>query len=517
MSSVGSFSGIEIRNGTNPIVVFAPHGGRRRRPVKRGDSVNDLHTADVADELARCLDAHALINRDLDRNTADLNRVSALGGECGEILASLRRVIESAGASDPVLVLIVHGWNVTMPACDLGVGLVEREGRLSGAHPTLSRRTFEGFVRRLADELGERGIDAPIGRRYPASARDNATQIFSGRHAGHDNPDVAFLSTLAQAGGIDAVQLELAIPLRWPGTLRDSFIEVLAAAARRHIVRRNREVARAPRSEWSLRGREAAQPARMPPGWSLQAAFADGGGLFAGAEPTGPADAAARLCLVRPDGRMLLFVGEGPWEGDENRHSVGGFELEAQAGSGGAGASVRLRYRGPMVIYPTHDAFCDLEEGLAGAELTSAESEVELEVDDESFARVRGYLRTGEGLLDLQSVAVCERGSRRGGSARARSRVVVTDGPWAFARAAAEDGDALEWRTDDRGEIHEIGVALADGRAGLARVLTRVPVYRVVGNGVAVKVTFGTAALRPTASASDSLALFERVEIVSAE
>jgi hypothetical protein len=440
----------------------------------------------------------------------------------------------------------------------VGVGLVERGERLAGAHPTLSRATFDGFVRRLARALEARGIEAPIGRRYPAAGRDNGTQIFSGRHAAHADADVAALSDLARRGGVDAIQLELAIPLRWPGAYRRDFVEALVEAAAEECERRRASVLRAAREEWhhdavasrssasspslgtrasmyagakrssqSTLGAGVNASAPLPAGWSLQTVLPDGGGLFVGAEPTAPAEAAARLCVVRPDGRMLLFVGEGGWEGDSHRHRVGAFDLRASGAdttpsAQGARSRVDVRYDGPMVVYPTHDAFCDLEIGLAGAVLTRAQARLCFEPwaeHDHGFGRLEGWIRTGEESIELECTAVCERGSRRGGTGRAHERVFVTMGRWAPTAAVVGAGAACEWRPAADGEIGEIGLRLDDGREAVGRVLTRVPVYRVVARDIVVKVTFGTAALGHASDGDEpaSLALFERIELLARE
>jgi len=515
VSSVESAAGadVEVRRGRVPVVVYAPHGGRRQRAVRRGDSVNDLHTADIATELARALDGYALVNRTTDRNVADLNRISALTGNASIVLATLRCLIEEARAGGSVvpLVLIVHGWNVTLPACDLGIGIVERDGELFGAHPTVSRETFDGFVRDLARRLDARDIEAPLGRRYPASGRDNATQLFSGRHREHADANAAALSALAAGGGVDAVQLELAIPLRWPGRHRDGFVAATLEAAASEAERRARGAgASRSRSEWSLPSSVSTAGQRVPPGWSVQAVLSDGGGLFAGAESTGPCDAAARLCLVRPDGRMLLFVGEGTWNGDPGSYEIGGFRLQAETGDA---PRLVLDHDGPIVVYPTHDAFCDLELGLAGARVVDARAHLVLDVEGSTFGRLHGSVVTDEERLDVDATAVWERGGRRGGSGGVRSRIFVTTGPC----APAVD-DECRWRTDDSGEINEIDLRIEE-RALVARVLTRIPVYRVVAKDVVVKVTFGTAQLADGAGsgtgATTALALFERVEIVA--
>ena len=76
---------------------------------------------------------------------------------------------------------------------------------------------------------------------------------------------------------------------------------------------------------------------------------------------------AARLCLARPDGTMLLFVAEGPWNGSLGEYAVAGFKLAASTPKVGARTTMSVSYEGPMVRYPTHDAFLDLEKGLAGS------------------------------------------------------------------------------------------------------------------------------------------------------
>jgi hypothetical protein len=528
MSQISLPPGIELRDGSAPVVLYAPHGGRRRRPVKRSDSVNDLHTADLTAELAARLDAPALINRGLDRNDADLNRVSALTSTAAGVLGGLRALVERASNAGPTpLVLLVHGWNVAQPACDVGVGLVERDF-LTGAHPSISCAAFESFVRPLTAALVRSGIDAPIGRRYPAAGRDNATQLFSGRHCGHQSADAASLSALARSGGVDAVQLELAIPLRWPGRYREAFLDAVVAAVQAHFAAAREQASqRCGRSEWQLASARDSEAKSPPVGWSVQAVLEDGAGLFIGAEPTGPRDAAARLCVVRRDGRMLLFVGEGGWQGDENRHRVGGLEWEAETrGKGYRGRRIRIRYEGPMVLYPTHDAFCDLELGLAGAEVTEAKAELSVEIEGETFGSLRGYLRTNEETMEIDCLAVCERGSRRGTSASARSRVIVVRSDDPFGSTTAEQREVLDWHTDAAGEICDFAFDVEDGESATASVLTRVPVYRVIRDDVVVKVTFGTATVSaragsPRATAAedmrDALALFERIEIFSGD
>lgn len=78
------------RSGRRPVIVVAPHGGKRARPIRRGDRINDLHTAEIAGELAERLDAHTLINDNCDRNDIDLNRIAELTSEAAAFLQALR-------------------------------------------------------------------------------------------------------------------------------------------------------------------------------------------------------------------------------------------------------------------------------------------------------------------------------------------------------------------------------------------------------------------------------------------
>jgi hypothetical protein len=128
--------------------------------------------------------------------------------------------------------------------------------------------------------------------------------------------------------------------------------------------------------------------------------------------------------------------------------------------------------------------------------------------------------------------------------------VIVATPADAFSAAGAEHAEVLAWHTDRAGEVREFALQLADGRDATGRVLTRVPVYRVIRKEVVVKVTFGTALVAcasnssrdanagvqsaggpdanaarvgsPDANAASAdaidggtLALFERIEIVS--
>ena len=113
--------------GTTPLVLVAPHGGRRdvaRRPWGTAPlKVNDLHTAALTAELARVTGASAIINTAADRNDVDLNRVSAAHDRAPWFLERLADVLAATlGRHGRATLLTVHGWNVVQPAVDLGLG-----------------------------------------------------------------------------------------------------------------------------------------------------------------------------------------------------------------------------------------------------------------------------------------------------------------------------------------------------------------------------------------------------------
>ena len=90
MESIAAPAWCRWRRGRSGVLVIAPHGGRREptppvgRPGARFGArprkVNDLHTVDVAEELADALDAALIANPTLDRNHLDLNRITQVTG-----------------------------------------------------------------------------------------------------------------------------------------------------------------------------------------------------------------------------------------------------------------------------------------------------------------------------------------------------------------------------------------------------------------------------------------------------
>src|SRR5436309_2473497 len=313
--------------GATPLVLVAPHGGRRdtaRRPWGAAPlKVNDLHTAALTAELARVTGASALINTAADRNDVDLNRVSAAHDRAPWFLERLADVLAATlGRHGHATLLTVHGWNVVQPAIDLGLGCAPGADPFSvGPDAAVSPAFAAAAVRALVDACAGHRIAATVGARYPARARENLLQLFTRRYAGDRRPRVAALASMAPA--VDAVQLELGIPLRWPGCWRGRFV----AACRRalpSLAAGESDVAGAERVADGPAG--ALVPCRLQfagvPFCGLAAVSTDGG---------------ARLLLLPRDGGLLLFTGE-----------RAGALAVTTAGPGG----VSLRYAGPLLRFP---------------------------------------------------------------------------------------------------------------------------------------------------------------------
>ena len=219
-------------DGEVPIVLVAPHGGRRPAdaPITDSIKVNDLYTAELTHDLATQTWSYALINRSHDRNELDLNRVSQVKQEAPWFLAALVELLSALTARhDSVRVFFIHGWNVVQPVCDVGIGLRQRAEKLMRAgkgEPTLDVSFFSDVMLPFCEAAQEQQIDVAIGRRYAAAARNNFMQVFSARFLDDDSSQIRALAELSVQGRINAAQLELGVGLRWPGPERDRFVRV---------------------------------------------------------------------------------------------------------------------------------------------------------------------------------------------------------------------------------------------------------------------------------------------------
>jgi hypothetical protein len=248
------------------------------------------------------------------------------------------------------VVFTIHGWNVVQATVDVGIGY--RPGRHNpGAPPgpTASPAFVDGPLGTLFTRLGDAGITVSLGARYPARARENLLQLFTTRYETDPRLLVRRLASLGRH--CEGAQLELGLPLRWPGPWRQDFVRNVVDAVPA-LLRR----APGPRVTRAMPRRPEPSPG---PSHSLEFVSADLCGLAALDRAGG------RLLLFERDGTLWLFTGERI--GGEHDGHVGGLSL-CRASDG----TCRLHFEGPMLLFPDTMPFVDLEHGLAGASIHRA-------------------------------------------------------------------------------------------------------------------------------------------------
>jgi hypothetical protein len=491
--------------GGEPLLFVAPHGGRSSRPAALEEpsrKVNDLHTAELTIELANRLNASAIVNRGEDRNRIDLNRVADVRKSApwfiDLLLEDVRRQIAEAAQAT---LLFIHGWNAIQPCCDIGIGARFGGGAfvpVKQGVPTVPRR-FLPRLARFADACRRGGIHVTVGDRYPAAGRDNVLQLFTARFADDLDPRVRELARLGAAGKIAAVQIELAVPLRWPGALRTRLVEAVATFAESGP------------SDAMLTLLEAAEKQSVAPE-QLALEFHDGEagvGGFAAAErlATGRRQGRFRLCIGAT--RLGLFTGE-------DARSITGDRLHCAglAWTRGAEGGVTLEYEGPCLTFPRTDPFLDLEFGLSEAELSQLEAKLEWRPTAAAGASGR-HARIGllEGLVrhdgwtaTIRAAATLEDG-RRADPRRWRERraLSIPLGPDSFLSMSSHiDGDErVEGEILRDGRIEPLlsgRVSVRNSAGGLAPQALRVEVVsRSGGLRVFGQVTHAVPVVRPAA------------------
>ncbi len=368
-------SWLAIHRGNRPLVLFAPHGGRRHAPREPGKhKVNDLHTAELTRELAARWDATALVNDSRDRNELDLNRISEVRRHAPwlpELLAELlAAMVDEHGTAT---LLVIHGWNAVQTVCDVGMGVVDREGRCvvaTGGGCTASADFIASKIRRLQQRAAAAEIAVTIGARYPAAHHNNLLQLFTAAHRDDEDGAIRTLARLAGEGRVAAAQLELGIPLRWPGRFRNAFaaaledvftsapdLDVPATARTRGTATIAAPTTSAAPARRAGEPRSAVSLASMH---SRGLQFVAGDLLgFTSIDANGSRSTGGRLLLSPRPGTLALFTGElirrrdPPW-------TVPGLRYVDEPGGGW-----RVRYDGPMLDFPTLTPFLDLEQGLA--------------------------------------------------------------------------------------------------------------------------------------------------------
>jgi hypothetical protein len=496
------------RSGTRPLLIVAPHAARRALPAPdphRGTKVNDLHTGSVAEALAGALDASLLINTGLDRNVLDLNRTSQVNAGATWFLALLEHLVEHVLSQHEVAeVLFIHGWNVVQARCDIGVGArltseeqaSEKAGQLT-VSPSYLHHRLEAF-RHLCSQVG---VEAIYGERYPASHPNNLLQIFRHHRTEILPNEQCALRRRATAGRIEAVQLELGAPLRWPGPLRDHFIEAVRRAfAERPIASRRPTVRLAA---------DAALPA------ALQVADPRAGiGISASVSGAAGGPVQGRLLLLTGGRHVGLFVGQGK---DAGALAHGGFRFETLAGG------LRMSFDGHVLETADGLAYTELERAFDGSQLTRAIADLRFKaLAGETFGCVDGVVALGQrrwsiDALGFTGAAALSRGSGAQGSHVAlaatwndgvgvRIRAPGDRVPFTaqrFAGGRVEETPLAALRVD-LAEDHctprrILAVSTWSGGRLVAEPLTHAAVRRRLGPARMARVTFGLARFRDAA------------------
>ncbi|MGH7934594.1 MAG: hypothetical protein ACREQN_15730 [Candidatus Binataceae bacterium] len=370
---------LEVVDGGAPILLIAPHGGHAG-PAARATlnpKVNDLETAAITRELATRLGAGALINTGMDRNQLDCNRLSQLAAHAPWMLAMIaNRVGEIIARHGRATVLLIHGWNIIEPRVDLGLGLRDRDGKLTpptGAHVTASDAFINGPVAELAGLLRQGGVIPSYGLRYPGGGVQNLLQAFTARHSESPLAALRDIAAMAARGAIDALQLELSVTLRLPGALRARSVDLLtevfshggrgAAQARARmaapIVKVIRgAVPRAPVRRAAI-GDSAPPPIRV--GVEFYDPAARVGGMMS--FDFGPGASGGRIMMMFDRNRVALFTAEGKARRVGGRIALGPLTLAASRYGGG------LEFRGPAVIVNDGSAYLSVEHALAAGTL----------------------------------------------------------------------------------------------------------------------------------------------------
>jgi len=399
--------------GSSPLVLVAPHGGQRDYAGRPWGSVplkvNDLHTASLTEELAAATGAAAVINAGLDRNDVDLNRISAAHERAPAFLERVGDVLSAAVARHGrATLLTVHGWNVIQPAVDLGFGCAR--GAAVDGKAAVSPAFAASAVPALVSACAARGIVATVGARYPARGRENLVQLFTPRYRNDPRPIVRRLAAL---GAADALQLELGVPLRWPGTWRQRLVAACVDALPALVAGTD-----AGTPTVATDSEAPATPLRR----TLEVAGHGTSALVA-------LDAAgARLLLFPVAGGLVLFTGERT--GGEECGRVAGLRVDEDADG-----SLRIRFAGPMMRFADTTPFLDLERGLGGASVVE-QADVQIDFQpahDRGGGSDFGFVR-GTALLDGHRLDVGGHGFASAGSLTAvwpRLRIALEVAPGA--------------------------------------------------------------------------------------
>jgi hypothetical protein len=476
------------------LLLVAPHGGRRGSgPRRRGDKVNDLHTAELALELADRLDASLIANPSHDRNALDLNRVTQVRSQAPWFVALLQRLLgDILAVHARAEVLFVHGWNTGQAKCDIGVGHPLAAAGAAGAPLaglTASPAYIDARLAALQRACAAAGIGAPFGERYPARHPNNVVQLF--RRGGHAATPAALAAWLS-ADRVDAVQLELGVPLRWPGAARRAFIGAIY------------DTFSAPRAEprRAVAPHHTIRPDTLPGPLALQCYDpAAALGCTARLDPTPGGGVAGRLLLFS-NRHVALFTGEDP----EPTASGAGPHFRP------SGDGFRLEFDGALLRTDDGDRYVDLEDAFAASELVEARVALTFTPGARSdYGSVRGTIRVDGIERAIDTLGFSRPAAlQRGGGDRWQSQLTLhaAFGPgcaWRLrhqvpgpSQLVGPDGAARPIRAlsvcFDPSPCAPRQMRVDDGDAVLiAEPLGRMTIARPLGNDRAARISFGVA------------------------
>jgi hypothetical protein len=271
-------------------------------------------------------------------------------------------------------VLLIHGWNIIEPRIDFGLGLREVAGKLrspAGAHISASDAFIRGPVTSLAARLRLAQIHPTFGLRYPGAAAQNLLQGFTARHGAAESPALQRLAAMAAEGVLNALQLEMSVALRLPGTLRQHAIDAITETFSKVDDRAGRDLDFAPPPFLDLPIIRQMRPVSIrkaaissAPLSRVGIEFYDPAARLGGmvSFDFGGGAAGGRIMILFDGCRVALFTAEGLAERVGNRLSIGSLILNATPGE-------RLRFRGPAVIVDDGTAYLSVERALSTGRL----------------------------------------------------------------------------------------------------------------------------------------------------
>ncbi len=526
--------------GPSKVLVLAPHGGAKPHPKtarvpRRTDKprkINDLHTAEVALSLAASLGASYVVNRGIDRNQLDLNRISQVRKNAPWYLELLGRlihdIVERHGEAH---VLVVHGWNVNQCRCDIGVGANLDDESIDLSRLTVSSEFTQHYLRPLVERAAPRH-HITLGRRYPARHRNNTMQLF--RRDGSRNQDLpADFAEIVGSGRCQAVQLELGIPMRWPGPLREDFLQHLVSVFRppdanasprstRDTAHASRRAPNRPGASTPAGGAGASRYSSPPPhpeSRTLQAFDPHSRvAILASLDPfPGTELCFGRVALFLPDGSVGLYTGEAR---NPEELAVDGPSFRGDEGA------LELEFDGSVLVTPDGADFVDLERALDRSVLSETRIDLRLTSSPllSASGRVAGTVKIGGRSLAIDTHGYSA--PRQWGAWRRAERT-----QW-NVRAAFGAGQCLNLRSapghPDQPPIESARIVLANDpyapeelivRTGnqtvRVRPLAKMSIARPVGaKQRRARVTFGPAEVESVETAERGYGLYEYARLI---